>query len=153
MKQNRTIIHTRGSLNAKVALQYLKNQNSVNLSEYAWIEVDAAMILSGRTVYFNLSSIKNHFLLWYRSSDSPYGCALNLNGLTDITVEVARALATHKGLLYLDGLTNITVEVARALATHKGFSLQLRGLTDISVEVARILATHKGILDLRDVID
>jgi hypothetical protein len=69
-------------------------------------------------------------------------------GLTTITPEVAKALATRsKGMLALDGLKTISVEAARELAQFRG-KLTLNGLTALSTEVARELAKHKSKLTL-----
>lgn len=180
MKQDndQAVTPTRESLDAKVALQYLKDQKSVNLSDYAWIETDAAGILSGSIVHFNLSSIKNLYLLWSAPFNSPYGCALYLNGLEGLSWSAAKALATHrgslylnnveilsfgqakalaehKGLLFLNSVKSISEEQAEDLAAHKGQHLSLNGLTTISAEVATALAAHrwerislKGLTDL-----
>jgi hypothetical protein len=72
---------------------------------------------------------------------------LSLNGLTTLSDEAAKALAQHQGALHLNGLATLSVEVARALAQHKG-RLSLDGLTTLSDEAAQALAQHKGVLFL-----
>lgn len=53
--------------------------------------------------------------------------------------------ARHKGILFLDGLTTLSANAARVLATHKG-DLSLNGLATLSPEVARALARHRTVL-------
>jgi hypothetical protein len=64
-----------------------------------------------------------------------------------LTVEMAHALAQHKGQLSLDGLTTISDAAVKALAQHEG-PLELGGLTTLSDEAAKALAQHKGPLYL-----
>lgn len=61
---------------------------------------------------------------------------LSLNGLTQISTDVARELAKYEAELKLDGLTQISTDVARELAKTTG-ALSLTGLTQISADVAR----------------
>ena len=64
----------------------------------------------------------------------------NTNEIKTLTVEQAEALPINDGDDYisLNGLTEITPEVAEALATS-GY-LSLNGLTGITAEVAEVLA-------------
>ncbi len=67
-----------------------------------------------------------------------------LNGLTELSIELARALAEWKGeALYLSGLTSLPVDVANALAGWKGARLHLNGLPSLSVKAAGALARAK----------
>lgn len=76
------------------------------------------------------------------------GDLLSLDGLAEITPETAAVLARHRGFLHLNGLQDLSVGVARVLATeHKGV-LQLDGLKDLSTDVAKILAMHQGSISL-----
>ena len=76
-----------------------------------------------------------------------YKTSLSLNGLTEISPEVAEVLGTHGGRLFLDGLTTLSPEVAEGLAGHKRW-LFLNGLTSLSPDTATKLAKHKGWLSL-----
>jgi len=67
---------------------------------------------------------------------------LRVDGLTEITPEVAQALAQHKDWLELNGLTEITPEVARALAQHKDW-LSLKGLNELSDQAAAYLVRYR----------
>ncbi len=72
-----------------------------------------------------------------------------LNGVAEITDDVARALAEYRGNLSgLPGLTALkSAPLAAKYATQPG-DLKFPKLTEISDDVARALATHKGKLDL-----
>ena len=72
---------------------------------------------------------------------------LSLDGLTELSVDVAAELARHRGPLRLDGLTTLSGDVARTLATHGG-ELSLSALTTLSVDAAVNLARHRGGLSL-----
>ena len=75
---------------------------------------------------------------------------LDLQGLTTLSDEAAKALAQHEGWLDLNGLTTLSDEAAKALAQHKGENLLLNGLTTLSDEATKALAQHKGGLGLTD---
>jgi len=72
-----------------------------------------------------------------------------LNGVTEITDDVAKALAEYKG--NLNGLPSLTslksAPLAAKYASQPG-DLRFVKLTAISDDVAKALATHKGKLDL-----
>jgi serine/threonine protein kinase len=74
------------------------------------------------------------------------GLWLGLNGLKDISPELARELAVAKCGLGLRGVETVTPEVAEILSTHEG-SLAL-GLKSISPEVSERLAMHDAWLNL-----
>jgi len=72
-----------------------------------------------------------------------------LNGVAEVTDDVAKALAEYKGSL--NGLPSLTSLKSAALAAKYAAQpgdLKLAKLTTISDDVARALATHKGKLDL-----
>ena len=63
------------------------------------------------------------------------GRELDLNGLTSITEEVAKALSQFKGKLDLNGLTSITEEAAIALPQFfKGLALFLKLFPNTNTE-------------------
>jgi hypothetical protein len=72
-----------------------------------------------------------------------------LNGVAEITDDVARALAEYKG--NLNGLPSLTSLKSAALAAKYAAQpgdLKFAKLSTISDDVAKALATHKGKLDL-----
>jgi hypothetical protein len=73
------------------------------------------------------------------------GSYLELHGLTTLSDEAAKALAQFKGsFLYLDGLTTLSDDAANALAQFKGNVLSLNSLTTLSDEAAKALAQFQG---------
>ena len=73
---------------------------------------------------------------------------LALPAVTVLTPETARALATHEGTLALESLTDLPAEVATELAKHEGEQLDLHGIQSLSTAAARALATAPGRLSL-----
>jgi hypothetical protein len=72
---------------------------------------------------------------------------LKLNGLTQITPELARAIASHPRNIALNGLQELSPEVARELAADRRGFLELRGVRSISAEVAVLLGnTSAGLI-------
>jgi len=71
---------------------------------------------------------------------------LQLNGPTALSDEAANAMALQKGNLSLNGLPTISLDVAKALARHKGHYVALMrlGIHPISDEVAKVLMEHSG---------
>lgn len=72
---------------------------------------------------------------------------LYLNGLTELSPEVAEALAQHKGILYLNGLAAVSDEAAEALSQNKG-DLSLDGVRTLSEKAAQAFSHHDGSLFL-----
>lgn len=72
---------------------------------------------------------------------------LSLNGLKRITPEVAGELSKASCGVSLDGLDEISPQVAEQLAKLRA-TLELDGLTQLSLESANALAAHKGCLHL-----
>jgi hypothetical protein len=72
------------------------------------------------------------------------GLVLQLEGLTTLDAETAKALAEFKGDLSLDGLTTLSPEAAKALAEFKSSGLSLNGLTTLHADTAKTLAEFKG---------
>ena len=72
------------------------------------------------------------------------GVDLRLNGLTTLSVEVAKELSRCSVGLHLDGLTTLDVAVADALVKTNGDTcwMSLDGLTCLSQEAAKALARH-----------
>ena len=73
---------------------------------------------------------------------------LRLDGLTNLTPEIAEELATYRGGLSLNGLTYLSSGLAESLAKHEN-ALSLDGLATLSPDVAERLARHPGGLSLK----
>jgi hypothetical protein len=112
------------SLEPEVAAVLSKHPGNLNLPAITQLAPEIAKALVGE---------KEH--VW-----------LALNGLKEISPELARELAAAKCALRLDGVETVTPEIAEILATHKR-SLSL-GLTSISPDVAEKLAMHDAWLNL-----
>jgi hypothetical protein len=69
---------------------------------------------------------------------------LELTKLTEISVDVAKALSKHKGKLKLSGLKSLSTEAAKALASHEG-ELMLDGIQSLSAEADKALRANPGI--------
>lgn len=105
---------------------------------------------------------------------------LSINGVSGLSVEIARALSTHKGDLKLNGLhalsasaaealgkkaegshsrielrglTDLSNEAAKGLIGEGSFGLVLTGLRSPSIEVLSVLAKHKGMLALDGIME
>lgn len=73
---------------------------------------------------------------------------LELDGLTEISHEIAVALARHDGDLSLNGVKMLDAVTASSLCELAG-ELQLNGLEQLSDDVAKALSQHEGGLSLR----
>ena len=69
---------------------------------------------------------------------------LKLNGLKQLTPELARAIAKHPSAIFLGGLTALTPEVARELGVDRHGFLELRGIEHIGDEEAELLGRTNG---------
>lgn len=72
---------------------------------------------------------------------------LRFDAITALSPEAAAALATCEGNIDLLKLSPLTPPVARALAGHKA-RMGLAGVKELSPETAEALAAHAGVLDL-----
>ena len=96
------------------------------------------------------------YLEWFSNIDIETAFALSKFswekihlGITEITPEVAKALARFNGEeLWLDSLTSIDAESARWLSKYRGKVLRLMWLTKIDDNAAKELANFKGQLDV-----
>jgi hypothetical protein len=141
-------------IDVEVARRFIADPYSVKLDEYEVLDADAAKILAGHEGWdLNLNGLTDISVEVAEALSEYEGhwCLLGrlfLNGLTELSVEAAEALARQIGALALNGLTELSAEAARALAGHQG-SLSLDGLADLSAEVAEAIAGHRvGVLDL-----
>jgi len=71
-----------------------------------------------------------------------------LDGLTEISHEIAVALARHDGDLSLNGVKMLDAVTASSLCDLAG-ELRLNGLEQLSDDVAKALSQHEGGLSLR----
>jgi hypothetical protein len=124
------------TLTKEIAEQFLKNEKSVDLSEFTSVEDAAAKSLV-------ITDAAAQALAQYHRRN------LCLDGLTSLSDGAALALSQHKGNLELNGLTILSDGAAQALSQHKGGLLELNGLTILSDGAAQALGQHEGSLGLR----
>jgi len=140
-------------LTVKIAEQFLKNSDSVALTEFITIEDYAACVLARHKGELWLNGLKSLSDVAARLLSEHKGF-LSLNGLEFLSEESARALAYHRGeiadLSVLEGLNDaaakfITAEpaTARKLLAQHG-RLDLKGLTSLSDAAAEALSSQKG---------
>jgi len=73
---------------------------------------------------------------------------LSLNGLSSLSPEVAEALAGYGGNLSLHGICSLDEKTAEALSSFSGESINLPSLTEVSEEALIKLATSESHLSL-----
>ena len=71
-------------------------------------------------------------------------------GLSDLPLNIVQELTSKNFGLYLNGLTEISEELAKVLAQHQGF-LALNNVKNISKEVLEILFSRKAPLSLKGI--
>lgn len=71
------------------------------------------------------------------------GDVLSLNGVKELSPDVARVLARHHGHLHLNCLSSLTPELASVLASTTAL-ISLNGLETISHDAANALVEHRG---------
>lgn len=142
------------SLKSGQLAEFLDTRSCPRLEDLSDISPEAASVLVKKSgCDLNLSSLvslspdlaralgrdnKGH--AWY--------CDLLLDGLKEIDLDAAAAVAAYgDGTLSLNGLGDLSPEVARALARHRGH-VSLLGLKTLSADVARALAPHQGGMSL-----
>jgi len=129
-----------------IAERFLKQNGSVDISEFTAIADAAAQTLSKYSGDLDLQSLTSLSDSAARAFGEGKG-NLNLQGVKTLSDAAAVALRKHKGRLDLDGLTSLSEAAARGLAHQEG-SLLLNGLTSLSDNAARALGKHKGTLVL-----
>ena len=77
---------------------------------------------------------------WLASTGSP----VPLQGLTDLSPQVARQLVKSADSLWLTGLESFCTGVANHFSCHRGRTLYLDGLRTLPDSVAEILVQHRG---------
>jgi hypothetical protein len=131
-----------------IAERFLKQDGSVDISEFTAIADAAAQTLSEYSGVLDLRSLTSLSDNAARALGERKG-DLNLQGVKTLSDAAALALGKHKGCLDLDGLTTLSDAAAQGLAHQEG-SLLLNGLTSLSDSAARALGKHKGTLVLSE---
>ena len=134
-------------LTAESAAALAPHAGGLFLPAVVTITPEVAAVLAPRIDTVLLTGVKSIDAETATAFTKHAGHELALGGLTDLSPEVAAALAAFEGRLALPAITTLTPEAARALAKHRG-RLALEALTDLPVEVAKELATHEGELAL-----
>jgi len=117
-------------LTKEIAEQFLKDEDSMDLREFAVIDDDAAESLSRHE-----------------------GEELALDGLTTFSDAAAEALGMHTGVdLSLNGLTSLSDKAAESLGMHEGERLSLDGLTSLSDVAFESLSKCEGSLSLNGLV-
>jgi hypothetical protein len=126
----------KGDAEKYATLHYIEQEKF--LYTFKSLTVDAAQILSFKTL----------------------NQVLDLRFIKSLEEDVAKELVKYKGGLNLNGLKNVTSNLAKILITHKGMisrgqigpkihaTLELDGLKEISSEIAIILISYEGSLSL-----
>jgi hypothetical protein len=134
-------------LPAESAAALAAHAGSVHLPALTTISPQAAAALAPRIASVLLTGLESIDVETATAFAANARDELALGGLTDLSAEVATALAAFEGPLALPAVTVLTPEVARPLATHRG-RLALESLTELPAEVAGELAKHEGELAL-----
>jgi hypothetical protein len=131
-------------LTKEIAEQFMANPDAVKLDGFSSITLDAAEVLADCDDYLDLGSLTNlPDEVAKRLGQST--CAISLNGLKELSEELAIALSENRGgFLDLKGLTKISDKAAVAIAKFKGNYLYLGGVTSMSDELAEELALYRG---------
>jgi hypothetical protein len=135
-----------GRLNAKMALRFLSDPDSVKLCDYKFIDDDAAETLALSKRALLLDGVVSLSVNAAKALAKHKGQGLFLNGLTTLSDEAAEALAANNeddGLV-LNGLTSLSDKAAAGLAHFRGCGLFLNGLTSLSDNVAEAFAQFQG---------
>jgi len=130
-----------------IAEEWLKNPDSVQLSEFQQLDVEAATVLATAFPWLHLEGLKT-------LNDSAaealakFDGDLHLEGVASLSDNAVALLAKQEGILHLEGLAALSDLAAAALARHAGQSLYLSGLTSLSDVAAEAMSKHKGALCL-----
>ncbi len=143
MSHKSGLVLTRGHLTDQV----LDELSPYSLLEYTDVTSEAAAILAEQVVDLHLNGLSNISVDAARALARHRGLILSLHGLTDIDVEVAAALGEYRGHLILDGLQVLTPQLAEAFARHEG-GLSLNGITHLDANAAVHLSHQTFVLSL-----
>ena len=126
--------------------------SSLSLDSVEWLSVEAAGVLSrhdGPLLLNGLTCLPVEVAEALVQHDSDVSCFrwLSLDGLREVSLEAAAALARYSGRLSLNGLTRLQPALATCLGQAKA-DLELDGITELSVESAASLSQHQAGLSL-----
>jgi hypothetical protein len=122
----------------------------VHLPAVATITPEVAAVLAPRSDTVVLTGLRSIDVETATALAKHARGSLTLGGLTDLSPEVAAALATFEGRLALPAVAALEPEAARALAAHRG-TLVLESIREVPDIVAEELAKHAGGLELQNV--
>jgi hypothetical protein len=123
----------------EVAREFAASSATLSFGRLASVDPEAIQALAAGTLH-------PEYGVEFGSRTRQFG-DLKLSGLTQITPELARAIATHPRNICLNGLQELSPEVARELAADRQGFLELRGVVAISEESARFLgSTSAGLI-------
>jgi hypothetical protein len=137
-------------LTAEAAATLAAHAGSVHLPAVATITPDVAAVLAPRSDTVMLTGLRSIDVETATAFARHGRDELALGGLTQLSPEVAAALATFEGRLTLPALATLEPEAARALGAHRG-TLTLDAIAELPDDVAEELATHAGGLALQHV--
>jgi hypothetical protein len=121
--------------------------SSAVLSQCRTIELEAAQLLVKSASDLLLDGLEQISAEVAAVLSSHCGMMLSLNGLVAIEPAVAGALAGYRGQLHLDGIEQLSADVARELALHDG-GLSLSALLELSEAAAVFFAGSHSNLTL-----
>jgi hypothetical protein len=148
------ILHDLKSLEPAVAEELARHSGELELIGLTGLSEQAAQALSrhdGPLCLMRLKALTNTALARQLVDPRNIDVMLHLNGLAELSPEIATILAQCRQSLHLDGLATLSVETAKALAEHKADRdkyLSINGLTTLSDEAAEALASHQGKVSL-----
>jgi hypothetical protein len=129
-------------LTKEIAVQFLTDRDSVDLSDFITIDNEAARILSQVEGKLDLAGLEyfaetpDHLALVEKLSQ--HDGDLYLAGLTELSDAAAESLSKHEGDLDLGSLTSLSDAAAESLSKHEG-EINLKGLTELSDAAAQSL--------------
>jgi hypothetical protein len=145
------ILHDLKSLEPAVAEELARHSGELELIGLTGLSEQAAQALSrhdGPLCLMRLKALTNTALARQLVDPRNIDVMLHLNGLAELSVETAKALAEHKAdrdkYLSINGLTTLSDEAAEALASHQG-KVSLAGLTKLSNRAAAALRANPDI--------
>jgi hypothetical protein len=107
--------------------------------------------LQGELYLDEVDSLTNDVAEILSSAGTEYSKKIGLNGITKLSPETARILASTLRYLELNGLATVSLAIAKELAQQESDDegiavLRLGGLKDLPDAAAKALARHEGLL-------
>lgn len=158
-------------IDESVALSFLNDPDSVDLSLAKSITTEAAVVLAGYRGRLSLDGLRHlsdeaatalsahRGPMFFGDLDASPEAILSLAEANDIlgfdwwelpSVEVARALAGNQCALWLDSLQTLDAPAAQALASTPA-DLSMDSLEELNEEAAVALSRHQGRLSIQGV--